>query len=509
MIGKGIMERFRLLGDTIEKIEGLGFMEDLNLDWLIEESNIKYLDSNIRQYYYYFPKDIGTVVFRQQIMKALDDAEMEEAIRKLIERIRKAKEYENISNSVENIGSKAHWYLMAVYTYFKALDECIRFLESKKITSEGLQNFLIECKKFMSEAEAQKNYNCVGQLYREIASIRYSICLEKEQLRVLSENHQENIVGRLRNLIPVDMELEEVIPRILPGSNESEWLEEKIFSVLERRNKELFANMRLFAEECSDFFCERIWQFCEEFSFYLSFLDLRHYMESYGHHFCYPVFQDTGMEVIGGYDLALGYKNQKEGKRVVSNDYFLQGEERFFVITGPNQGGKTTFGRSVGQLVYFAKMGFPVPAQTAKIPFFADIITHFSREESMESGHGKLKEELIRLAPIMKNNQSDLFVIANELFTSAATYDAKIMGQRVIRHFLGQGSYGVYVTHIGELAEEGDGVVSMVASLESKETEIRSYRVVRNCAEQKGYVEMLVTQYGLSYDEIVRRVRLV
>ena len=212
------------------------------------------------------------------------------------------------------------------------------------------------------------------------------------------------------------------------------------------------------------------------------------------------------MNVQGGYDLALAYKNQMEGKRTVPNDYHFKGQERFFVVTGPNQGGKTTFGRSVGQLIYFANMGFPVPAQQARLPYFPGIVTHFSVEESMESGRGKLKEELVRLAPIMQGEQHRLFVIINELFTSAATYDAAQMGRRVIDHFLEQDCYGIYVTHIDELAGERESVVSLVASLEGGKEHRRTFKLVRQPSTGKGYVETIVDQFGLSYEEIRRRL---
>lgn len=176
------------------------------------------------------------------------------------------------------------------------------------------------------------------------------------------------------------------------------------------------------------------------------------------------------------------------------------------MVTGANQGGKTTFGRSVGQLVYLTNMGLPVPAASARLPYFSGLVTHFSVEESMESGRGKLQEELTRLAPIMHEESRNLFVIINELFTSAATYDAFKMGRQVIRHFLEHDCYGIYVTHIEELAKENEQIVSLVASLQEGSKSLRTYKIVRQPAEGKGYVDAIVDQFGLSYEEIIRRL---
>ncbi len=145
------------------------------------------------------------------------------------------------------------------------------------------------------------------------------------------------------------------------------------------------------------------------------------------------------MSAVGLYDLALACT----GREVVTNDMFFKEQERFFVLTGPNQGGKTTFARSLGQLVYFSMMGLDVPAVSARVYRFPDILTHFSVEESVETGRGKLKEELTRLAPMMKDlGGRHAFVVINELFTTAANYDACIMGRRVLEHFLDKGCFG-------------------------------------------------------------------
>jgi DNA mismatch repair ATPase MutS len=88
-------------------------------------------------------------------------------------------------------------------------------------------------------------------------------------------------------------------------------------------------------------------------------------------------------------------------------------------------------------------MGLDVPAKNAKVTYFPDLQTHFSVEESVETGFGKLKEELTRLAPMMYENKRGTFVVINELFTTAASYDALIMGKRGLKHFVELGCMGI------------------------------------------------------------------
>lgn len=495
------MKARRLLGDSLKNIEGDSVFLDLNLEPLFDE-----IFKEEKTYCYEMPSDLETVKHRQEIMKALDDAALEEAFRRFLLDMGKAREYEENAVLLERGDGYANWHLKAAYTYYKALDECISFLEERDIRAKGIQDFIMACQEIMQAPEYRENHDRAVSTYEKLSGLRYSMRIEKDHVRILPQLMEEDAIGILRQQFPLQIEMPERMPRLLPGSGEGTKIEQRIFAYLQKRNPGIFKEMRVFASACREIFSETVLEFCKELSFYLSFVTFRRYMESCGHVFCYPEFQESGMEVIGGYDLALACKNQEEGKKTVSNDYYFNGKERFFVVTGPNQGGKTTFGRSAGQMVYFANMGFPVPAKQAKLPYFSGIVTHFSVEESMESGRGKLKEELVRLAPLMHGKQKGVFVIINELFTTAATYDATQMGKQVMEHFLAQDCYGIYVTHIDELAKENEQTVSLVASLEEGREHIRTYKVVRQPAQGKGYVETIVDQFGLTYDEIVRRL---
>ncbi len=135
------------------------------------------------------------------------------------------------------------------------------------------------------------------------------------------------------------------------------------------------------------------------------------------------------------------------------------------------------------------------------MPNYTTILSHFSNDESEMSGKGKLVEELTRLKPMMQEKWSGSFVILNELFTTAATWDAGIMGQKVLDYFMSHDCYGIYVTHIQSLAKERDGLVSLVAEL-ADDHHTRSFKITRKPASEAEYEDSLITKYNMTENQM-------
>ena len=75
-----------------------------------------------------------------------------------------------------------------------------------------------------------------------------------------------------------------------------------------------------------------------------------------------------------------------------------------------------------------------------------------------------------------------------------------------MEHFLKRDCYGIYVTHIQELAEETDSIISLVAQVEDGEDLRRTYRMIPMKAQGYGYSDSLVKQFELGYEDMIRRL---
>jgi DNA mismatch repair protein MutS len=294
----------------------------------------------------------------------------------------------------------------------------------------------------------------------------------------------------------------------LPNLLEMNHVEAQVLDLVARLYPDVFLALDDYSARRRDYLDATIGAFDREVQFLVAYLEYIEQFKSAGLTFCYPQVSERAEEVCAdrAFDLALANKLVSGKSSMVCNDFALNDPERILVVTGPNQGGKTTFARMFGQLHYLASLGYPVPGRRARLSLPDRIFTHFEVEEELATLRGKLEDELFRVHEVLQEATSTSIVVMNESFTSTTLSDARLLGTEVITQITELGSLCVYVTFVDELASVSDATVSMVSTVLPDNPAERTYRIVRKPADGLAYAAAIAEKYGLTYESLKQRI---
>lgn len=486
------------------------YFSDLNLDQVVDAITADKLDYGLNPFFFNPLKDLDTILYRQEIAKDLEQNFLLELLEAFAQKMVSMR---RILGMVKKLYYRYHqegWYLHAVKIYGEAVSDLYHDLLKAEIHSRGLRQFREYLKKYVTSDGFQNLKTDTNDLAHQLSKLKYAIQIKGLSVRV----------RKFENGIDYSVDVENTFEKFkqgavkdhlvkLPAASGMNHVEAKIVEMVAKLYPKEFSKLDQFCEKYEHFLDDVISDFDREIQFFISYLRYINPLKNAGLKFCYPqiMVDEKHLSCKDAFDLALAKKLVNEEKKVVCNDFHMKGQERIFIVSGPNQGGKTTFARTFGQLHHLACLGLPIPGKKAQIFLFDQLFTHFEKEEDIRNLRGKLQDDLVRIYEILERATSKSIIIINEIFTSTSLQDAIYLSKKIMEEIIQKDTLCVCVSFIDELATMSPKTVSMVSTIIPENPAQRTFKILRRPADGLAYAISIAEKYHLTYDHLKERIK--
>ena len=482
---------------------------DLHLDQVVAAVTATRPDYQLSPLFHQPVRTIDAIVYRQAVMRDLQGAGVRVPIDEFATRMRATREDLSRANKAYYEREKQLWLLTAVHSYCDAVEQLGLALSQCSVRSPALLAFQAYLAGYLGSEAFERLSDEARRLTAAIAALRYSLHIRNGTVTVRAAGPiadysaaVERTFEKFRRAVVRDFRVTFRDPPTL--THVDAWILDGLATAF----PDSFDALAHFAETHQEFIDDRLARFDREIHFYVSYLCHMERVGAAGLTFCYPEVSpaEKRLCVRESFDLALADALIARKAPVTTNDIDLHDSDRVIVVTGPNQGGKTTFARMVGQIHYLASLGVPIPGTEARVVLCDQVFTHFERAEQIATLRGRLHDDLVRLRSMLDRATPHSLLVFNELFSSTTVQDAVWLSRHVMAEVLRRDLLAVWVTFLGELTSFNQHTVSMVSVVDPDDPAKRTYKLERQPAATSAYAVLLARKYGVTYDQLIERL---
>ncbi len=487
------------------------YFTDLNLDQIVDAATKGKQEYNLKSFFGTPLTSIRAIQYRQEIMRELERPEIAQIINTFARGMHNMRDCLSRGDRLYYVLQKQRWFIDGVNYYCEAVNLLLQELSGVDLKSRGMLAFREYLKEYIASQAFTGLNSETRRLKNELAAVNYCIQIKGKIITVRRWESEPDYTASVEQTFEKFRRAEEAkdYRARFTESPELNSMEVQILEAVVKLNPDLFDDLDEYCGMYANFSDNTMVNFDREIQFYLAYLELLNTLRSKGLHICYPEVSDTSKEIMlkEGFDLALAIKLLNDEREVVCNDFYMQGAERIFVVSGPNQGGKTTFARTFGQSHYLASLGCPVQGKQARLFLFDQLFTHFEKEENVEDLKSRLEDDLTRIHQVISQATSRSIIIANEILTSTTLDDAVFLGRKVMERLSRLDMLCVWVTFVEELSTYNEKTVSMVSIVDADNPAIRTYKIVRRPALGLSHAIAIAKKYGLTYETLKERIK--
>lgn len=500
-------------------------LESLDLDYAIELQNSRLCDI--------FSMDKDVIEYRQGVFKdLLNNDTLCDLLNKLSPILNDISDIRRLSEEDESTDS-----------YLYSITEIELYISAMELLYSGLSpikdklNSVAFCKLYnrideLTNSDYYKDLNIrlreLTKRVREVKSVTIGVNLDSklrpESAGVLSVNNEQFKSGELlQKILRLDFKNNEYtcIAKMQPfKKGQSDNQQFALNNAFNNALNDVFkSSMRSWKRVVSTYILENanfLINLAPEIEFVTRAVELVKTLEKTGNSLVFPEIcelKEKIFETKGIYNPVVALKL---GEKMVENDFSFDKDGMFYVLSGPNRGGKSVITCAVGHVFALAQLGLPVSATYARLSPVDGIFTHFPMSADDTIDKGRLGEECARLDEIFGQITENSLVLLDESLSSTGSYEASYIASEVLCGISISACRGIFSTHLHELGamldeinekcqkDGGARIDTLVAGMDDGE---RSFIISRKKPDGKSYASDIASKYGISFEQIIKKIK--